>query len=223
MLRLSIIKRNINTKVLNNCIRLELLNNNKPDNYINYENARKNILSWKHNNLYTNKRTSNQSIEHVYPRSFYPEGSNKNIVNDMHLLFPCESLVNSYRQNYKFTSDLNNNMKKKKIKRGTYITSDDHNRLFYLSDISKGIVARSLSYSLIIYPELEDNIRNVIDINDIIKWSIKYPINPIENKRNNLISKVQGNENPFINNPNLAFIFTDLLDSNDLLNLFKKK
>ena len=38
MLRLSIIKRNINTKVLNNCIRLELLNNNKPDNYIKGHN-----------------------------------------------------------------------------------------------------------------------------------------------------------------------------------------
>ena len=51
----------------------------------------------------------------------------------------------------------------------------------------------------IVYPNIDVN--KVIDKELMIEWNLLFEPNQLERKRNNLIYKVQGNINPFIEDP----------------------
>jgi endonuclease I len=74
---------------------------------------------------------------------------------------------------------------------------------FPLKTISKGIIARAISYMFVIYPEVYRYNRKIIDINTLKYWNNKYYPTYYEKERNLKILDIQGNINPFIKDPYL--------------------
>ena len=151
--------------------------------------------------------TSNDCIglwnrEHVFAKSLanpsldtsYPSAG-----TDVHNLRSSDSQMNSSRSNRLFASDNGN----------TSITSQGH---FYPGDEWKGDVARIVMYMYVRY--VNQCLANDIafstnnthpDMPDIfLQWNIEDPVSNFEIQRNNAIASVQGNRNPFIDNPYIA-------------------
>lgn len=127
------------------------------------------------------KQTFN--TEHVYPQSL--------IVNtakgDLHHLRVCDQRVNSRRSNHPFTDG-----------KGPYKLK---NKSWYPGDQWKGDVARMVMYLNLRYDE---SFEDVGSIELFLKWNAEDPVSTFEIQRNNRIEEVQGNRNPFIDNPYLA-------------------
>jgi endonuclease I len=67
---------------------------------------------------------------------------------------------------------------------------------------NKGIVARAVLYFLVRYPgELSNHYATKEDINLLLSWHQAQAVTLFEKHRNQSIYKVQGNRNPFIDNP----------------------
>jgi hypothetical protein len=82
--------------------------------------------------------------------------------------------------------------------------SDIHLYYSYTNDsitYFNGIIARSLAYFMIFYPNC--NLDKYINIQNLIKWNKEYPITDYEIHKNMLSKKTQFNTNPFIDNPEL--------------------
>lgn len=128
-------------------------------------------------------KTQTFNTEHIYPQSL--------IVNtakgDLHHLRVCDRRVNSTRSNYPFTQGI-----------GTYQLK---NKSWYPGDQFKGDVARMIMYLNLRYAE---SFKDVGSLELFLKWNSEDPVSAFEIQRNNRIEKVQGNRNPFIDNPYLA-------------------
>jgi len=192
----------------------ELKDLNKPKNYQSYNNARNYIINFKHKDTYTGKKSQRKSLEHIWPQSKYIN-HDKYKKKDMHLLTQIDLKTNIFRSNYKFVDSnllsdfeifsdticLNNNY---------HVRKDTKKRFFYLPDIAKGEVSRSLAYSVLIYPELKDNLYYVIDKENLINWCLENPATENEINKNNLIKENQGNNNPFVLDNELILIFKNI-------------
>ena len=83
---------------------------------------------------------------------------------------------------------------------------------WYPGDEWKGDVARMMMYMFVRYPTqcLPTNVGNSpttynVDMPDIfLQWNEEDPVNFFEMNRNNILEGIQGNRNPFIDNPYLA-------------------
>lgn len=109
---------------------------------------------------------------------------------DMHNLFPAIGEVNGDRSNYRMTY-INSN-------RQDYgscpMIIDSHNRMAMPPAPSRGMVARAY-----LYMEHRYGIKiNQREKTIYQKWDQSYGVTPFECDRNKLISKIQGNDNPFI-------------------------
>jgi len=140
--------------------------------------------------------------EHVFAQSLatpsldtgYPSSG-----TDVHSLRIVDSQMNSSRNNRFFAEAVGNST----------ITPQGH---FYPGDEWKGDVARIIMYMYLRYPTqcLPNNIgvsanSYNIDMRDIfLDWNAEDPVSTFEIQRNNVIASVQGNRNPFIDNPYLA-------------------
>lgn len=151
--------------------------------------------------------TSNQCVglwnrEHVFARSLanpsldvsYPSAG-----TDVHNLRSCDSQMNSSRSNRLFASGNGNST----------ITPQGH---FYPSDEWKGDIARIIMYMYLRYPTqclANDTASSANtysqEMPDIfLDWNAQDPVSDFEIQRNNVIADIQGNRNPFIDNPYLA-------------------
>lgn len=128
--------------------------------------------------------TQSFNTEHVYPRSLL---DNSNAEADLHLLKACDILINSSRGNDPFTSGS-----------GTYNSTGS---AFYPGDDWRGDVARIIMYVNLRYNEPFTDVGN---LSLFLQWNSQDPVSTIEDQRNQVISGVQGNRNPFIDNPYLA-------------------
>jgi len=89
------------------------------------------------------------------------------------------------------------------------ITSQGH---FYPGDEWKGDVARIVMYMYLRYPSqcLANDTASSLntfseDMPDVfLEWNAQDPVSDFEIQRNNVIADIQGNRNPFIDNPYLA-------------------
>ncbi|RLZ12300.1 endonuclease [Faecalibacter macacae] len=147
--------------------------------------------------------------EHVYPQSLAvprmstsPRGPG----TDAHNLRAVDRQMNSSRSNYPYT-DSNGN--------AALVGSG-----FYPGDEWIGDVARIIMYMHIRYNEPNDAIGTLASANSVawnstntanpnmpdlfLKWNAMDPPSEYELVRNEVISEVQGNRNPFIDNPYLA-------------------
>ncbi|MCK8524124.1 endonuclease [Aquimarina sp. D1M17] len=139
--------------------------------------------------------------EHVYPRSLgNPNLGSEGPGSDAHHLRPADVQRNSSRGNRKFADGSGNS--------GT--TSQGH---WYPGDEWKGDVARMMMYMYIRYGNrcLPTNVgvgTTVSSDPDMIQlfleWNAEDPVSQLELQRNPLLENIQGNRNPFIDNPAFA-------------------
>lgn len=133
--------------------------------------------------------------EHVWPKSLsgglYTEvsGSDRNAGTDLHQLRPASTSINSSRKNKPYGP----------------VTNDTY---FEPRDEVKGDVARILFYMSIRYNMSIEGLNVVSSLDLLIEWHENDPVSYQEEYRNEQIKKIQGNYNPFIDNPwlvNLIF------------------
>lgn len=183
-----------------------------PTNYVSYKAIRKVFFD-----LYQvpDCNKLEYSLEHIIPQSTF---KNESILKkDMHniMLYPCK--VNLHRSNYKYISDFKLYPNSKllsnignEIDYKTQISNKDINiktnklKTFYPSSKYHGHIARSSMYFLSVYPSYQEIIlNNIIDPYTILFWHYENPITKFELEKNDLIYKLQGNNNIFISEPKL--------------------
>ena len=142
--------------------------------------------------------------EHVYPKSRATpslQTDHPSAGTDVHNLKPCDSQMNSSRNNRLFVNSTGN----------SHIDGDGY---WYPGDEWKGDVARIVMYMYLRYPNQcpainigtgSTSYSNFNDMYDLfLEWNIEDPVSQHEERRNNYIYSIQGNRNPFIDNPFLA-------------------
>jgi endonuclease I len=142
--------------------------------------------------------------EHVFPKSLASPNLVTNFPGagtDVHNLRACDYSTNASRSNKKFDAGNGN-------------SSSNNQGNWYPGDEWKGDVARIIMYMYLRYPNQCEPTNVGIgtqlfspngDMPDVfLNWNSSDPVSEFEETRNNSIANVQGNRNPFIDNPYLA-------------------
>lgn len=144
------------------------------------------------------------NVEHTWPQSKFG-GSGKGLQkSDLHHLFPSDSELNSVRGNNDFgivvTPEDTLKCAQSKIGRNA-----QGHRVFEPPQAHKGNVARALFYFSVRY-----NMRIDATQEEVLKeWNQLDPVDANEMQRNDEIEKLQGNRNPFIDQPEIAGFISD--------------
>nr|WP_315207959.1 endonuclease [uncultured Flavobacterium sp.] len=137
--------------------------------------------------------------EHVFPRSLgNPNLGSEGPGSDAHHLRASDVNFNATRNNYPFGAGSGN--------------AKLVNNIFYPGDEWKGDVARMIMYMYLHYgTQCLPSVVTVssqnysTDMTDILlQWSAEDPVSQVEINRNTILEGVQGNRNPFIDNPAFA-------------------
>lgn len=138
------------------------------------------------------------NCEHVVPQSWFSK--KEPMKGDLHHLFACEPTCNSSRGNspYHDFVDYSPEPQVRGIKAGCGKAEKGK----FEPEYGKGIVARATLYFLLRYEGIID--QENIDINLLLDWHHRFPVNLYEKHRNQAIFEVQGNRNPFIDFPEMA-------------------
>ena len=139
--------------------------------------------------------------EHVYSKSLgSPNLGTSGVGADAHNLRPADAQRNSSRSNRKFAAGSGN----------SHITAQGH---WYPGDEWKGDVARMMMYMYLHYNNqcLPTGVGvgstvatdpNMISL--FLQWNAEDPVSDLEKQRNPVLEQIQGNRNPFIDNPAFA-------------------
>ena len=158
----------------------------------------------------TNDRTRSKDLnggsqgqwnrEHVFAKSLgNPNLGETGPGSDAHHLRASDIILNSTRSNYPFGEGSGN----AKLINGTY---------WYPGDEWKGDVARMIMYMHLRYgnqcvPSIvavgtQNYSSDMADV--LLKWNAEDPVSQVEINRNTILEGIQGNRNPFIDNPAFA-------------------
>lgn len=142
------------------------------------------------------------NIEHTWPQSKFNGRENHNIQKaDLHILYPTDSKANSSRGSFRFYNlpggkDATRSCaKSKKDYVGAYKTY-----AFEPPLDQKGNVARAIFYFSIRYTSHIQDLEEEV----LREWNKLDPPDEDELRRNDIIEKIQGNRNPFIDDPEYA-------------------
>lgn len=145
------------------------------------------------------------NVEHTWPKSRFGsrKGSSKyrEQVSDLHHLYPTDSVTNSRRGSFLFTQfrgDENSLQECPSSKKG-YV-QDIGSEGFEPPEKHKGNVARSLFYFAVRYDLRISEHEEFI----LRQWHILDPVDAEEMARNDDIEQIQGNRNPFVDDPDLS-------------------
>ena len=139
--------------------------------------------------------------EHVFPRSLgNPNLGSTGPGSDAHHIRPADVSRNSSRSNRKFADSSGN-------------SGATSNGYWYPGDEWKGDVARMIMFMYLRYDDrclpsavgvgnALSNDSNMIDL--FLEWNVEDPVSSFEQQRNDAIANIQGNRNPFIDNPAFA-------------------
>lgn len=147
------------------------------------------------------------NIEHTWPQSRFNRSQSKSFQkSDLHHLYPTQSRANSTRGNVIF--------QELSAQSATPVNgcaeslagySSNGHRGFEPPEDHKGNVARALFYFSMRY-----DISISYDEEVILRaWNNNDPVDAHEMRRNNIIEEIQGNRNPFIDDPELADLVSD--------------
>jgi len=225
------ILRATNPITLRNYLRGQMERNYK---YIPYSGVKK-ILHTDMNiiDIYGDNK-EDMNVEHVFPQSIFSNDPRKKVMKtDLHNLYLCNTKLNTLRQNYKFIENSNDILNSSKYNYNIIyntkgfpvndpidiFTNKDYlmminknSKTFIPSNYSRGKIARSLAYFAVKYDYIEE-LKNIIDIRNLIKWNIEDPVTNDEYLKNIISYKYQNNVNPFIIEQDLAtYCFTDHVD-----------
>ena len=165
-----------------------------------------------------------QAREHCMPRSWWAtkeEYSRKDANGDLHNLFPSDYAANSAKSNLPLgevgISRFDNGVSK--VGRNAYPGGYAGN-VFEPADEYKGDFARVYFYMVTCYEDYSDDWRShatqtmlkngkypafqpwALDM--LLKWHINDPVSEKEKKRNEAVYTIQGNRNPFVDDPALV-------------------
>ncbi|MFT6630617.1 MAG: endonuclease I [Bacteriovoracaceae bacterium] len=150
------------------------------------------------------------NIEHTWPRSRFGvrKGSAEFRVReaDLHHLYPSDSVANSTRGNFKFTQfpgKLPGLRGCPSSKRGKISAVGEQG--FEPPENHKGNVARALFYFAVRYDLKIAQHEEMF----LRQWNIIDPVDSEEIKRNDSIEDIQGNRNPFVDDPQLVDLITN--------------
>lgn len=138
----------------------------------------------------TNAQLMGFNTEHTFPQGFFSQ--NLPMRSDLFHLYPTKINANSERGNLPFG-----------VVTGTPTWTDGGSKkgggVFEPRDVHKGTVARAMLYFVIRYQNYSNFLNNQESI--LRQWHDQYPPDSINRRRNQDISAVQGNRNPFIDYP----------------------
>lgn len=139
------------------------------------------------------------NCEHVVPQSWFSR--KEPMRGDVHHLFACEPKCNSFRGNIPYFefADWEEKVQSDCGKRETQ---------GFEPTAGKGAVARATLYFLLRYPgEINRNSHEYTEdrIRTLLEWHREEPPGDYERHRNAAIQELQGNRNPLIDFPDLAF------------------
>lgn len=151
--------------------------------------------------------------EHVYPRSLGdPNLEFEGPGADAHHLRSIDNSMNNSRSNRPFADGSGN---------ATTLTGGN----FYPGDEWKGDVARMMMYMYVRYGTQclatevgmgSTSYSNFGDMPNIfLEWNAEDPVSQYEMNRNGILQNMQGNRNPFIDNPYIATILWNGPDAED--------
>ena len=183
----------------------------------NNDNIIEIYTGWSVPKTYYGSGTSQWNREHTWSKSHGDFGETPPAGTDLHHLRPCDSTVNSAKSNKDFdyatnpyidSSPYNGYPQDTGCKTSTYAWEP--------RDADKGDVARMIMYMAIRYEgtdtsfdlEIVDNTNtsgpNYGKLSTLLQWHIIDPPDTREMQRNNRIQELQGNRNPFIDEPMYA-------------------
>ncbi len=130
------------------------------------------------------------NTEHTFPQTFF--GGLEPMKSDLHQIFGTDDLANNYRADNPYG-----------VVNGATIWavggSKATNSLFEPRDAQKGIAARAMMYFVLRYQNYGGFFTSQENI--LRTWNQNFPVDALQRKRNNDISLIQHNRNPFIDYP----------------------
>jgi endonuclease I len=157
------------------------------------------------------------NCEHVVPQSWF--GKAEPIRGDLHHLFACESRCNSFRGNTAYAELADwppprTEPDQPGRRAGAPVVRDacgKRDTAAFEPAAGKGPAARATFYVALRYPGVIDPDELTPErFHDLLLWHQADPVTDWERHRNAAIQERQGNRNPFIDHPELAY---DLLSS----------
>lgn len=156
--------------------------------------------------------------EHVWPRSRARGGMDTDspgLGTDLHNLFAADQSVNSARRNKHLAALPEGELVVDRSPMGGSdgrLEAKTSREAWEPPDRSKGIVARAALYVACAYTERAHLVEGFGDgrpgelgnLTDILDWNKRFPPDPRERRRNDAVEALQGNRNPFIDDPSLA-------------------
>jgi hypothetical protein len=155
------------------------------------------------------------NTEHLIPQSLF--GSASPMRSDIHVIRPTHGDVNTARGVLRFNEVPDAGATWYGVNAtGAYIfttTQPNPNAAFSERNASyfepkenmKGDIARQIFYFYTMYPTQAGDMNLVGDMNVLYAWHQQDPVSLLELQRNNRIESVQGNRNPYIDYPTLAY------------------
>ena len=156
--------------------------------------------------------------EHSWPQSWFNEAAP--MKSDLFHIYPTDGYVNGVRSNYPFGEvGTATYVSSNGSKLGNCVTPGYSSKVFEPIDEYKGDLARSMFYMSVRYYTEDDGwassgMTNKSEIKDwamtmLLRWHESDPVSQKEIDRNNAIYAIQGNRNPFIDNPDFAPMIWD--------------
>jgi hypothetical protein len=167
---------------------------------------------------------SGMNIEHSFPKSWWG-GEQNNAYKDLFNLMPCESSINSSKSNYPMANVDKASTDNGVTKVGT--KSGDSGKYWEPADKWKGDFSRGYLYMATAYQDFTwtgDQSVRILNTEAYptlqswasslyLSWMKDDPVDEIETTRNNVVEKLQGNRNPFVDFPNLGqYIWGDSIN-----------
>ncbi len=149
------------------------------------------------------------NTEHTWPQSRFSTEFNDEVQKtDLHHLYPTFSKINAERGNYQFAEvGVETNRKPLSCAVSKLGNPKGYGQgvFFEPHQSHKGNVARALFYFSIRYKLPIAPVEEIF----LKYWHMIDPVDPEESRRNELISTIQNNRNPFIDRPELVLQISD--------------
>lgn len=175
--------------------------------------------------IYTTQKVD-PSCEHIIPKKLFKQ--ERPMMSDMHHIFLAPTVTNNIRDRLKFgIIDKSEHFKtvdeQGKSKESHFVNKYTKN-LFDPEPYSRGRIARACAYFFTTYPDLFPYLSEVIVLDYLKEWCIKYKPTKGELLRNYFIYQIQKNVNPFIIYPELAIHAYQNVQTKDMVKLkYKNK
>ena len=159
--------------------------------------------------LYTRKLRSKDQFgglkgewnrEHVWPRSYGIEKSGADFT-DLHAIFACDVSANSSRGNKFFDSKTDRDSWLPPVE----MRGDIARSMFYMAVRYDGLDPETIDLKLSNSPDPKKGELGML--NTLLKWHSNDPVDARERSRNEKVKSIQGNSNPFVDDPALVSKF----------------